>query len=243
MVSEESFNTFLASITTNENSRKYYSNTIYNEFIRKIEQREQGIPFEDKNDYRKVAQYDIEEVAHVKRLKHKESGKILFRTEDFYEVLRRAHEETVHGGRDVMLNNLRAKYYNINQAVVQKFVSICGICERKRNRVQSKDVKKPILTEDLNGRCQIDLIDYQSRPDGEYKFVLVYQDHFTKYVILRALKMKTKEAIVDQLFPIFIDFGVPILLHSDNGREFDNMVSSTSILKYQGKSAFAAVLD
>lgn len=84
---------------------------------------------------------------------------------------------------------------------------------------------KPILTEEMNGRCQVDLIDYQSRRDGEYKFVLVYQDHMTKYVILRALKTKTMDTITDVLFPIFIDFGAPLLVHTDNGREFSNMVS------------------
>jgi hypothetical protein len=34
---------------------------------------------------------------------------------------------------------------------------------------------KPILSEDFNSRCQVDLIDLQARPDGEYKFLMVYQ--------------------------------------------------------------------
>ena len=93
-----------------------------------------------------------------------------------------------------------------------------------------KEVVKPILTEELNGRWQVNLIDYQSRPDGEYKFVLVYQDHFTKYVLLRALKKKTMEAIVNELFGMFIDFGAPVILQSDNGREFTNEVSWTWLL-------------
>lgn len=98
----------------------------------------------------------------------------------------------------------------------------------------SREVEKPIISGEMNGRCQVDLIDYQSRPDGEYKFVLVYQDHFTKYVLLRALKNKKMETIVDKLFPIFIDFGAPILLHSDNGREFCNQVREmfSFVLKY-----------
>lgn len=52
-------------------------------------------------------------------------------------------------------------------------------------------VVKPILSSYMNSRAQIDLIDYQSMPDGGQKFVLVYQDHLTKFVNLRALKSKT----------------------------------------------------
>jgi hypothetical protein len=40
-------------------------------------------------------------------------------------------------------------------------------------------------------RGQVDLIDYQSVPDSGYKWVLHYQDHFTKFSILRPLKSKT----------------------------------------------------
>ena len=36
---------------------------------------------------------------------------------------------------------------------------------------------KPIISDDFNRRCQVDLIDLQSQPDGEFRFVMVYQDH------------------------------------------------------------------
>ncbi|XP_060836383.1 KRAB-A domain-containing protein 2-like [Rhopalosiphum padi] len=47
----------------------------------------------------------------------------------------------------------------------------------------------------MNSRCQIDLIDMQAQSDGEYKFILVYQDHLTKYVLLRPLKYKRAEEV------------------------------------------------
>ena len=69
-------------------------------------------------------------------------------------------------------------------------------------------------------RIQIDLIDCQAYPDGEYKFMLNVQDHFTKYIHLRALKTKTAAEVAWHLFEIFIEFGAPAILQSDNGREF-----------------------
>jgi hypothetical protein len=58
----------------------------------------------------------------------------------------------------------------------------------------------------------------KSQPDNEYKFVLVYQDHLSKFVILRPLKRKTAEEVVEQFQDIFCLLGAPLILQSDNGR-------------------------
>eukprot|EP00102_Acyrthosiphon_pisum_P010571 XP_008178926.1 PREDICTED: KRAB-A domain-containing protein 2-like [Acyrthosiphon pisum] len=79
-----------------------------------------------------------------------------------------------------------------------------------------------MIFSELNSRCQLDLIDYQSQADGEYKFVLVYQDHLTKFCILKPLKSKRAEEVAYCLIDIFTVFGAPSVLQSDNGREFRN---------------------
>lgn len=71
----------------------------------------------------------------------------------------------------------------------------------------------------------------QSEPDGEYKFILNYQDHLTKYVVLLPLKTKTAEEVADNILDIFCLFGAPNILHSDNGREFCNQVSSVTLYR------------
>ncbi|XP_023238740.1 KRAB-A domain-containing protein 2-like [Centruroides sculpturatus] len=53
---------------------------------------------------------------------------------------------------------------------------------------------------------------------------MVYQDHLTKFVHLLPLKTKTAEEVAYQLLQIFLTFGAPAILHSDNGREFCNKV-------------------
>jgi transposase InsO family protein len=60
----------------------------------------------------------------------------------------------------------------------------------------------------------------QGCPDGQFKFILNYQDHFTKFCILRPLKTKTAAEVANNLLDIFTIFGAPALLQSDNGREF-----------------------
>ncbi|KMQ82993.1 krab-a domain-containing protein 2-like protein [Lasius niger] len=64
----------------------------------------------------------------------------------------------------------------------------------------------------------------QSQADEQFKFIMVYQDYLTKFVLLRALQSKRAEEIALQLSDIFLTFGAPCILHSDNGREFVNSV-------------------
>ena len=45
----------------------------------------------------------------------------------------------------------------------------------------------------------------------------------TKFVVLRPMKRKTAEEVVNQLLDIFCLLGPPYILQSDNGREFKNV--------------------
>lgn len=84
-------------------------------------------------------------------------------------------------------------------------------------------VVKPIISPECNSRCRVDVIDMQSQADGDYKFIMVYQDHLM-FVQLRALKSKRAEEVAYHLVDVFTIFGAPSILHSDNGREFANKV-------------------
>lgn len=47
-----------------------------------------------------------------------------------------------------------------------------------------------------------------------------YQNHLTKFHFLRPLKTKEAAGVAMHLMQIFVDFGAPQILQSDNGREF-----------------------
>ena len=83
---------------------------------------------------------------------------------------------------------------------------------------------KPVIFSEMNFRAQVELIDMQSQPDGDLKWVLVYQDHLTKFVQLRPVTSKRAPEIAYQLPDIFSIFGAPSILQIDNGREFVNSV-------------------
>lgn len=64
----------------------------------------------------------------------------------------------------------------------------------------------------------------QSQADGEYRFIMVYQDHVTKFVQIRTLKTKRAEEVAIPIIDIFCIFCAPMILQSDNGREFVNQI-------------------
>ena len=55
------------------------------------------------------------------------------------------------------------------------YLNLCEQCELKKARVKKGLVVKPILSEEMNSRCQLDLIDMQAQEYQGFKYVMAYQ--------------------------------------------------------------------
>ncbi|XP_068247971.1 KRAB-A domain-containing protein 2-like [Palaemon carinicauda] len=140
---------------------------------------------------------------------------------DTFHIVKRAHVATGHGGRDRMTKELQVKYANIQQETIELFKLLCLECQKKRKRPMTKGVVvKPILSTEFSSRGQVDLIDMQSMSCRTFKWIMVYQDHLTKFCVLRPLTSKRAAEVTFQLADIFLLLGTPIILQSDNGSEF-----------------------
>ncbi|CAN0008561.1 unnamed protein product, partial [Heterosigma akashiwo] len=144
--------------------------------------------------------------------------------EEVFEVLYVAHLAIGHGRLRKMMAYLSERYANIGAPAVKVFLKHCTLCSETTKRVASRAGYRPILTEGFNSRAQMDLIDFQSNADGSFKFVLSYQDHAIKFAHFRALTDKSAASVAQELLAIFHIQGAPLLLQSDNGREFVNKV-------------------
>ena len=73
---------------------------------------------------------------------------------------------------------------------------------------------------------KVDLIDMRSCSDHGYSWIGRYIDHFSKFSIIWAQKLKcaTETNGCIERF-VFAYLGVPKLLKSDNGKEFNNEIS------------------
>ena len=92
------------------------------------------------------------------------------------------------------------------------YITTCRNCEAKKTRPRAGIVTKPIITDDINRRAQVDLIGWHSEKAGDFAYILNYQDHLTKFVSLRALKTKRAEEVAHHLIDIFCTFEAPNIL-------------------------------
>ena len=147
-----------------------------------------------------------------------------------YNIISKAHIATSHGGRDRMLKHLRQKYPNITTDAVELFQSYCVVCQEKRKCPKTTGVVvKPILSSEFNSRSQVDLVDMQSFPQGQFKWIIVYQCHHTKFVILRPLSSKRAAEVAIQLLDTFLIFGAPATFRVTTAQNSQPKSSQSSI--------------
>jgi len=212
--------------------------TRYDELIKEVEQAKVNSK-KTTSEYRRLNRFDVLTIGESKKLivpPSKTNGDIIYfvKCNEMFEILHMAHINCGHGGRNRMEHSIKQKYKNITRDIILLYLQLCEICNKKHAHPKKGLVIKPILSKTFNSRAQVDLIDMQSNKDGDFKFILVYQDHFTKFVSLRPLKTKTASEVAYNLIDIFCIFGAPCILQSDNGREFVNHIINDLVLMWDG---------
>lgn len=214
------------SVRTKKGNNFYLSKERYAAVIAEVKEAKR-VAVKQTVHYRRLRRYDVLKIGGEEKLiaPVTENGEeILYYVcyDSLFDILYETHNSVGHGGRTRMTKELARKYKNVTIEAIVTYLRLCESCQKKQKITKSGAVVKPILHSEMNSRCQIDLIDMQANPDGGMKFILVYQDHLTKFVLLKALSQKTANAIAHSLVDIFSIFGAPNILHSDNGREFCN---------------------
>lgn len=151
--------------------------------------------------------------------------------ENFFSTLDKVHTSTGHGKRDKMINALKTQFH-IPRPFVEHFLTLCEVCQTAGRFPRQGIVVKPIVSSAYLSRGQVDLVNLETCPDGIFKYLMVYQDHLTKFVSLRPLKSKEAKGVAWELFKIFTDKGAPLILQSDNGREFTAQIVKEMMLLF-----------
>ncbi|XP_012382176.2 KRAB-A domain-containing protein 2 [Dasypus novemcinctus] len=223
---------FLICVTKLVESKSYnskvFSKEKYFQTIKEVkEAKEKGK--KSSRDYRRAAKYDVISVQGTEKLietTHRERDRVRYyvHKEELFDILHDTHLKIGHGGRTRMLKELQGKYGNVTKEVIVLYLTLCKQCHQKNPVPKRGLTPKPGTFKDLDSRCQVEVLDMQSNADGEFKFILYYQDHLTKFIILRPLKAKQAHEVVSILLDIFTILGTPSVLESDSGVEFTNQV-------------------
>ncbi len=132
------------------------------------------------------------------------------------------HEELMHPGYEKLINYLRQNYIVFGIATIAKHCTrSCDHCQKTKSYTYST---KPPLTSNqasFQGAC-ISVDHFGPLPISKgYSYILAITDIFSKYLILVPQKStdahETSTAILQNYVKFF---GVPVRIHSDNGKCF-----------------------
>lgn len=110
----------------------------------------------------------------------------------------------------------------------ERFCIVSSIAISETSRISSNEPRSPEAYFSLN-RSYIDLIDFSSAPDGDYRFVFLYLDLQTNFCVLHPVRCKCTYEVVSHLLSIFTLLGPPQVLHSNFEESF--MISIISDIK------------
>lgn len=80
-------------------------------------------------------------------------------------------------------------------------------------------------------------MDFRNQPDGKFKWIAHYMDHWSKFHILFPLEWKTGALVADGLEAnVFSVLGTPKVLHHDNGKEFVNEIVRQVVRSWPGET-------
>jgi transposase InsO family protein len=133
------------------------------------------------------------------------------------------YHEIGHIGRDRLISLISSKIYGFKREDVMHVINCCAQCQL-RHLMTTKPEIRPIIAKYPRDRFLADLIDfrYYSNLNDGYGWALVIIDSFSKFACVVPCKKKTAIDVKDAFEKIFCIIGSPIILHTDNGKEFKN---------------------
>ena len=135
-----------------------------------------------------------------------------------------------HLGRTRTLARLADRFYWSGMADdVKDWLSQCVACIKRKSPVGRHHPLGNIPTGHRWDRIAMDILDVcDPTPEG-FRYILVIADYFSKWTEAFPMKNKCADTVADILVEnIILRFGMPLVIHSDQGREFENGLMKSS---------------
>lgn len=139
-------------------------------------------------------------------------------------VLYHLHNEMGHLGVDRVFALARDRYFwpRMYKDVEKYITQECSCLMSKKPNRTDRPPMVPIVTTQPLELISIDFL-HLEKSKGGYEYILVVMDHYTRFAQAYPTRNKAGETAAEKVFNDFIlKFGIPLRLHHDQGREFEN---------------------
>lgn len=180
------------------------------------------------------------------RVLDRESWRIVVPFERRTEVLQDCHDDplSAHGGKHKTIDRVCRQYYWPKMhAHIAKYVYDCETCRANKpsNVVQRAPMGDRILANRPWQSIYIDFVGPMPRSKGGYTYLLVVVDAFSKFVHINPMRVATAKGVIQFLEKtIFLVFGVPEQIISDNGSQFISSEYKRFLQSYDCKPFFVS---
>ena len=126
------------------------------------------------------------------------------------------------------------------QTKISEFVKNCPTCcAVKPDKSFKASMSKTSTPKHPWSDIMIDLLGPYSQTMKGYKYIMVVICQLTGFTVLKCLKNKTAIETTEKLNEIFNQYGLPLGISSDNGREFKNDTMETYLMKLKISHKFS----
>ena len=129
-----------------------------------------------------------------------------------------------HQGTEKTLDRLKRMAYWVGMAkATELYCRSCNVCQQSKLPMP---LAVPMTNVPIGRPWQMLAVDVLEVPMSGHgnRYLLVLQDYFTKWAEAVPMPDQTAERIVRALIDIFSRFGIPEILHSDQGRNFESTI-------------------
>lgn len=143
------------------------------------------------------------------------------------DVLEKLHDATGHMGMEKTIDLVRGRVWRPGYTSdIEDWLKKCSVCARKKNpaplpkvRIQSIPVGRPAEM------WAMDFVGPLPLSDGGNRHILVMCDYFTRWVEAIPLPDQRAETVARVVLRDIVSrYGVPVVLHSDRGANFESRV-------------------
>lgn len=223
---------------------EHFKSTEYKEWVCKVQANNANFP-----DLKTEGGYVYRRAEHLtgERTHDEYAWKLWVPKELVSLVISRAHNSPMasHGGIHKTIERVRRYYFWPNLVYdIKAYINACQVCKSTKapNHVLRPPMGKAVETHRVFQRLFVDFLGPYPRSRSGNIGIFIVLDHFSKFVFLKPVRKINAEVVVKYLEgELFMTFGVPETVVSDNGSQFRSEAFQKLMKRYDITHTLTAV--